>query len=120
MAEASESDLYEWIETYVHERKVAYIHLRNVRGTVPHYRETFLDEGDVDVIRVLQILQRHEFNGVIIPDHAPQMSCDAPWHGGMAFAMGYLKAAIRAVNGQIDDRRTRRQCSDQCGHVHTR
>ncbi len=30
----------------------------------------------------------------IIPDHAPQMSCDAPWHAGMAFAMGYMAALM--------------------------
>jgi mannonate dehydratase len=74
--------------------RVAYVHLRNVRGKVPVYQETFIDEGDMDVHRVLRILHRNGFNGVIIPDHAPQMSCAAPWHAGMAFAMGYLKAAI--------------------------
>jgi mannonate dehydratase len=25
------------------------------------------------------------------------MSCDAPWHAGMAFALGYIKAAMQAV-----------------------
>ena len=34
----------------------------------------------------------------IIPDHTPQMTCDAPWYAGMAFAMGYMKAAMQAVN----------------------
>jgi len=26
-------------------RQIAYIHLRNVVGKVPHYRETFIDEA---------------------------------------------------------------------------
>jgi mannonate dehydratase len=26
------------------------------------------------------------------------MSCAAPWHAGMAFAMGYLKAGIQSLN----------------------
>ena len=25
------------------------------------------------------------------------MSCNAPWHAGMAFAMGYMKAAISFI-----------------------
>jgi mannonate dehydratase len=32
---------------------------------------------------------------VIIPDHTPEMSCAAPWHAGMAYALGYMKAAMQ-------------------------
>jgi mannonate dehydratase len=68
-----------------------------VRGRVPSYRETFIDEGDLDVLQVLRILKKNRFNGVVIPDHAPQMTCAAPWHAGMAFALGYLRAAMQSV-----------------------
>ena len=74
------------------------MHFRNVRGKVPFYRETFIDEGEIDMHRILQILKRNNFEGVLIPDHTPQMSCAAPWHAGMAFAMGYIKAQMAAVN----------------------
>jgi mannonate dehydratase len=97
LAEMTEGNLYEALDTYSCQGKLAYVHLRNVRGKVPTYRETFIDEGDVDVPRVLQILRDNSFDGVIIPDHAPQMSCAAPWHAGMAFACGYLRAAIDRV-----------------------
>jgi hypothetical protein len=30
-------------------------------------------------------------------DHSPEMTCAAPWHAGMAFALGYMKAAMQAV-----------------------
>ena len=43
------------------------MHLRNVRGKVPFYRETFIDDGDVDILRVLRILKQNRFEGVIIP-----------------------------------------------------
>jgi mannonate dehydratase len=68
-----------------------------VRGKVPHYHEVFIDEGDIDVARALRILQRNGFEGVVIPDHTPQMSCAAPWHAGMAYALGYLKAVITII-----------------------
>lgn len=96
LAEMTDGDIYEAIEAYCAQRRIAYVHLRNVRGKVPHYRETFVDEGDIDVMRVLRILKQNGFEGVIIPDHAPQMTCAAPWHAGMAFALGYLKAALQS------------------------
>ena len=93
IAEMSEGDVYEAVDRYSHQGKIAYLHLRNVTGKVPHYRETFIDEGDVDMIRILSILKRNNFDGVIIPDHTPQMSCAAPWHAGMAHTLGFLLAA---------------------------
>jgi mannonate dehydratase len=96
LAEMTEGDLYDAVETYSQQGKIAYVHLRNVKGKVPSYKETFIDDGDVDVRRVIQILSRNAFDGVIIPDHAPQMSCLAPWHAGMAYALGYLKALLSA------------------------
>jgi mannonate dehydratase len=97
LAEMTEGDLYEAVDQYSRQRRLGYVHLRNVTGKVPHYRETFIDDGAVDVMRVLRILHRNGFEGVIIPDHTPQMACAAPWHAGMAYALGYLKAAVKAV-----------------------
>ena len=97
LAEMTEGDLYDAVDTYSRQGKLAYVHLRNVRGKVPFYRETFIDEGDVDVLRVLRILKQNHYAGVLIPDHAPQMACAAPWHAGMAYALGYLRAALQAI-----------------------
>ena len=66
----------------------------------PYYKETFVDDGDVDMVRVLRILKRNKFNGLLIPDHTPQMSCGAPWHAGMAYALGYMRAALQKVEGE--------------------
>jgi mannonate dehydratase len=95
LAEMTEGDVYDAVETYSRQGKIAYVHLRNVRGKVPFYKETFIDDGDVDIRRVLQILKQNHFDGVIIPDHAPQMACSAPWHAGMAYALGYLRSALQ-------------------------
>ncbi|RIK72017.1 MAG: D-mannonate dehydratase [Planctomycetota bacterium] len=100
IAEMTEGDVYETVDLYSRQRRVAYVHLRNVRGKAPHYQETFIDEGDVDMLRVLQILHANRFDGVIIPDHTPQMSCAAPWHAGMAHALGYMRAALQAIAAQ--------------------
>jgi mannonate dehydratase len=97
LAEMPEGNIYEVVDDYSRQGKLAYVHLRNVRGKAPHYRETFIDDGDVDALRVLEILKQNRFDGVIIPDHTPQMDCGAPWHAGMAFALGYFRAALQRL-----------------------
>lgn len=94
LAEMQEGDIYEVTDQYTKQNKVAYIHFRNVRGKVPNYMETFIDEGDIDMKRIIGILNKNNFQGVLIADHTPQMSCSAPWHAGMAYAMGYIKALM--------------------------
>jgi mannonate dehydratase len=95
-AEMTEGNVYDAVDSYSRQRKIAYLHLRNVTGKVPHYKETFIDEGDVDMIRILYILERNHFDGAIIPDHTPQMSCAAPWHAGMTHALGFI-LAVKAI-----------------------
>ena len=97
LAEMTEDDVYEAVDTYSRQGRIAYVHVRNVRGKAPSYRETFIDEGDLDLRRVLGILQRNGFDGVLIPDHAPGMTCAAPWHAGMAYACGWLRSALDAL-----------------------
>lgn len=96
LAEMTEGDIYDVVDHYSRQGKLGYVHLRNVRDKVPHYKETFIDDGAVDVLRVLKILKKNRFDGVIIPDHAPQMACAAPWHAGMAYALGFLRAGLGA------------------------
>jgi mannonate dehydratase len=97
LAEMTEGDLYDAVDQYSRQSKLAYVHFRNVTGKAPHYRETFIDDGAVDMLRVLRILKNNNYDGVLIPDHTPQMTCGAPWHAGMAHALGYMRAALQAT-----------------------
>lgn len=96
IAEMTEGNVYEATEKYA--PHIAYVHFRNVKGKVPDYREVFIDEGDIDMIRILQILKNQSFDGVLIPDHTPQMSCDAPWYAGMAYTLGFMGAALKMID----------------------
>ncbi len=100
IAEMTEGDVYSAVEQYSRQGKLAYVHFRNITGKTPYYRETFVDDGDIDMLRVLRILRANHFQGVLIPDHTPQMTCDAPWHAGMAYALGYMRAALQAPERQ--------------------
>ena len=96
LAEMTGGDFYEAVDNYSGQKRIAYIHFRNVSGKVPHYHETFIDDGDIDMLRVISILYKNGFDGVLIPDHSPQMTCSSPWHAGMAHTLGFLRAAITA------------------------
>ncbi len=99
VTEMTEGDVYETIDRYTKQGSIAYVHFRNVRGKVPHYEEVFLDEGDIDFVRAMKIYKQNAFDGVMIPDHTPQMACAASWHAGMAFALGYMRGIVATLNG---------------------
>jgi mannonate dehydratase len=97
LAEMTEGDIYDVVDQYSRQGRLAYVHFRNVRGKVPHYQETFVDDGDLDMLKILEVLKRNNYQGVLVPDHTPQISCAAPWHAGMAYALGYMKAAMKVL-----------------------
>lgn len=95
--EMQEGNIYDAIRRYGGQKRISYCHFRNVKGKVPHYDEVFVDEGDIDMLEALRLLKECEFDGVLIPDHTPEPDCPAPWHAGMAFALGYMRAAIQML-----------------------
>lgn len=97
LQEMEEGDVYALLDKYSANNRIGYIHFRNVQGKVPLYQEVFVDEGDLDMVRVLKILQKNNFEGLLIPDHTPEMTCNAPWHAGKAYALGYMKGVIQAI-----------------------
>jgi mannonate dehydratase len=99
VSEMAGADVYAAVDRYSRGGRIAYVHLRNVRGKVPHYHEAFVDDGDTDMLRVLKILHGNGFDGVIVPDHTPLLTCDAPWHAGMAYALGWMRAALTVIEG---------------------
>ena len=72
-------DVYAAIAHFARQDRIGYVHFRNVVGRVPSYAE-------------------NGYDGVLIPDHTPRMMCAAPWHAGMAYALGYMSACIHALD----------------------
>jgi mannonate dehydratase len=50
------------------------------------------------MLKALKILKANDYQGILIPDHTPEMNSSSPWHTGMAFAMGYMKAALQSLD----------------------
>jgi len=95
--EMAEPGLESYVDKFSKEQRIGYIHFRNVKGKVPNYIEAFVDEGDIDMVNIIKILKKNNYDGVIIPDHTPALNCSAPWHAGMAYAVGYIKGLIQSL-----------------------
>ena len=87
-------DVYDRVRSLARRGAIGYVHFRNVRGKVPRYYETFIDDGDIDMAEIVRILRDEGFDGVMVPDHTPELDCGAPWHAGMAYALGYMRALV--------------------------
>lgn len=94
LQEMSGGDIYDAVRRIARRDRIGYIHFRNVRGKVPNYVETFIDDGDIDMAEIIRILRDEKFEGVLIPDHTPELECGSPWHAGMAYAIGYMRALV--------------------------
>ncbi len=92
-------DVYSAIRYFGERGKILYVHFRNVIGKVPKFKESFINEGDVDMYKAMRIYKEVGFRGIFIPDHVPQMTNDLPWsYMGRAFAIGYMSALLDVVN----------------------
>ena len=90
--------VYEALDEFTKSNRVCYLHVRNIKGSVPNFAECFVDEGDIDLVKILRILHRNNFAGFLIDDHVPQMSGDTPWgNRGRAFSTGYLSVLCRGI-----------------------
>jgi len=91
-------EVYEAIRYFGSRQKISYVHFRNVRGVVPQFEETFIDDGKVDMSVAMRVYKEVNFQGVLIPDHTPAVVNDSPWgHRGRAYAIGYMKALLKCV-----------------------
>ena len=87
-------DIYETTRRFARAKKIAYVHFRNVKGKVPRYVESFVDDGDIDMAKIVRILREEGYDGVLVPDHVPELACPAPWHAGHAYTVGYMRALV--------------------------
>src|ERR1700694_5927195 len=102
MAEMQDDvDIYDKIRYFGSRHKIMYVHFRNVDGTVPRFREEFINTGYVDMFKAMEIYYDVGFDSFFIDDHVPQTFQDTVWgHRGRAFANGYIQALIEAVTKQ--------------------
>jgi mannonate dehydratase len=90
-------DVFEAARAFAGMDKLWKIHFRNVSAPVPHFVETFVDNGYTDMLKLMRTLHETGFRGAVIADHVPQMT-GSP-RTGWAYSIGYIKGLLAAVAG---------------------
>ncbi len=81
------------------EGKIFKVHFRNVNQPLPHFVESFLDDGYMDMYDVMKALREVDVHGVAIPDHIPQMADDHRL--GAAYTIGYMNALLDRAEKEV-------------------
>ena len=98
MGEDCEALVKEWGR----QNKIFFVHFRDIAGTRQHFRETFHDEGQTDMVKMLKAYHDIGFDGPMRPDHAPTLdeeTNDRPGYAiqGKIFAIGYMKGIMQGL-----------------------
>jgi mannonate dehydratase len=97
MLEKPGEQIFDVIREFGKRRKIFNVHFRNIAGGFLNFRETFIDDGDVDMLRAMRVYKEVGYDGMMMPDHVPAVDGDTGRLQGFAFAFGYIKALIAAV-----------------------
>ena len=95
-------DLPALVRRYGAQRKVFFVHMRDVQGTPERFEETWHDAGPTDMYACFEAYKEIGFDGVMRPDHVPSLVGEEDQESGYAtlgrlFAIGYLRGLQHAV-----------------------
>ena len=96
-------DVFEAARAFAKMDKLWKIHFRNVSAPIPHFVETFVDNGYTDMLKLMKTLHEVDFRGALIADHVPGM-VGGP-RTGWAYSIGYIKGLLAAVSAQNSEKR---------------
>lgn len=100
MLEKPGEQIYDVIRYFGSRGKIFNVHFRNIKGGFLNFQETFPDDGDVDMLKALRVYKETGYDGMIMPDHVPGIEGDDRGAQAFAFAFGYIRALIQAVNAE--------------------
>jgi mannonate dehydratase len=97
----SGEDVFAGLRHFGAQGKLVHVHFRNVRGTLPQgrgYEEVFVDDGDLDMAKVVRTLDEVGYDGVIDYDHPITITGDGPLPKQyIAFAVGYMRGLLQQL-----------------------
>lgn len=95
-------DVFEMIRDFGGRGKIFEVHFRNVTGPLPHFDETFPDDGYMDMYQVMKALRQVRFTGAAEPDHVPKLAGDTGLlRAGSAYCISYMKALLKRANEEV-------------------
>lgn len=90
-------EIHDVIRYFGQRKKIFNVHFRNIKGGFLNFRETFPDDGDVNMIRAIRTYKEVGYDGMLMPDHVPKIDGDDSGKQAFAFAFGYIQALIQMV-----------------------
>ncbi|HEV7503151.1 MAG TPA: mannonate dehydratase [Vicinamibacteria bacterium] len=100
MLEDPGRQIFDVIRYFGERKKIFNVHFRNIAGRFLDFRETFIDDGDVDMLQAVRVYKEVGYDGMLMPDHVPKIAGDAAGAQAFAYTFGYIKALIRAVDAE--------------------
>ena len=95
-------NVFEMIQDFGGRGKIFEVHFRNVTGPLPHFVETFPDDGYMDMYQVMKALRQVRFSGAAEPDHVPRLAGDTGLlRAGTAYCIAYMRALLRLANQEV-------------------
>jgi mannonate dehydratase len=91
-------NVLETIHYFGKQRKLFKVHFRNVNEPLPHFIETFIDNGYQNMYKVMKALCEVKFDGVAIADHIPAIVGGG--RVGTAYSIGYMKALLERAKSE--------------------
>jgi mannonate dehydratase len=91
-------EIYDIIRYFGSRKKIFNVHFRNIRGHRDDFIEVYPDEGDVDFVKAMKVYRDVEYPYMMMPDHVPRHPDDKGGDQAFAFAYGYIRALIQAVD----------------------
>ena len=98
MLENPGKEIFGVIRYFGSRKKIFNVHFRNIRGQRDDFMEVYPDEGDVDMVKAMLAYRDVEYPYLIMPDHVPYHPDDPGGSQAFAFAYGYIRALIQAVD----------------------
>ncbi|MGZ0747294.1 mannonate dehydratase [Haloparvum sp. AD34] len=96
-SEMPDTDVTDVIEYFGERDEIVFVHFRDVIGTWPSFTETFIDDeqSNYHALDAIEALQDVGFDGVMVPDHVPEVVGDTEWgHRSRAHAISYLNGLL--------------------------
>ena len=100
MLEKPGEQIYDVIRYFGQRKKIFNVHFRNIQGRFLDFRETFPDDGDINMLKAMRVYKEVGYEYMIMPDHVPRIEGDAGGHRAFAFEFGYIAAAIQMVRDE--------------------
>ena len=95
-------NVFEMIRDFGGRGKIFEVHFRNVSGPLPHFVETFPDDGYMNMYEVMKALRHAGFSGAAEPDHVPKLAGDTGLlRAGTAYCIAYMRALLQRVNQEV-------------------